>query len=81
MEVSGAVGRRSPVRLAGGLIDQLANPSEATLPAHHGLTAIAVAYPERAIRVLGWEAGWLTVYLVLTFAFMLLLKRPLGVVL
>lgn len=80
-EVSGAVGRRSPVRLAGGLLDQLVNPSEATLPARHGLTAIAVAYPERAIRVLGWDAGWLTVYLVLTFAFMLLLKRPLGVVL
>ena len=81
VEVSGGVGRRSPVRLAGGLIDQLVNPSEAPLPARQGLTAIAVAYHERAFRVLGRDAGWLTVYLVLTFAFMLALKRPLGVVL
>ena len=81
VEVSGAVGRRSPVRLSGGLLDRLANPSEAPLPARHGLTAIAVAYPERVIGVLGWDAGWLALYLLLTFAFMLALKRPLGVVL
>jgi hypothetical protein len=81
LQVSDAVERRSPVRLAGGFVDQLLNPSELPLPGGGPLKAIAVDYPRRNIRVLGWEVDWLVVYFVLSFGFMLALKRPLGVVL
>jgi hypothetical protein len=78
--VSDAVTRRSPVRPGTGLLDQLRYPSEAPLPANSGLTAITIGYPERPYVVAGWNVGWSGVYLALTLAFALALKRPFGVV-
>ena len=80
LQVSGDVVRRSPVRLSGSLLDQLRNPSEAPLPAGSGLRSIAVNYPRREIRMLGWDVNWLVLYFVLSFGFMLALRRPFGVV-
>lgn len=42
---------------------------------------IEVNYPQRAIDIWGWEFNWLTVFLILSLAFALLLKRPLKVAL
>jgi hypothetical protein len=81
LKVSDGVVRRSPVRVKGSALDQLLNPSEAPLPAESMLRSIAVTYPRREIRVLGRDVNWLVVYFVLSFLFMLGLKRPLGVVL
>jgi hypothetical protein len=80
LQVSEDVVRRSPVRSSGSLFDQLLNPSEAPLPVDTGLRSIAVTYPRREIRVLGWDVNWLVLYFVLSFVFMLLLRRPFGVV-
>jgi hypothetical protein len=77
--VSDAVTRRSPVRPAGGFLNQLLYPSEVPLPGRSGLTAITIAYPERPFSVAGWNIGWSGVYLVLTFVFVLALRRPFGV--
>jgi len=60
------------------LLDQLLNPTEAPLPAESGLRSIAVTYPRREIRVLGWD--WLGLYFLPSFGFRLALRRPFGVV-
>lgn len=77
--VSDAVARRSPVRPDTGFLNQLLYPSEPPLPSGTGLTAITIAYPERAFSVAGWNIGWSGVYLALTLAFALVLKRLFGV--
>jgi hypothetical protein len=77
--VSDAVARRSPVRPDAGFLNQLLYPSEPPLPSGTGLTAITIGYPERAFSVAGWNIGWSGVYLALTLAFALVLKRPFGV--
>lgn len=77
--VSDAVARRSPVRPGGHLIDQWLYPSEPPLPAGLGVSAISIDYPERDFAVAGWDLGWLGIYVVLTLAFALVLKRPFNV--
>ena len=73
--VSDAEARRSPVRPDTGFLNQLLYPSEPPLPSGTGLTAIAIAYPERVFSVAGWNMGWTGMYLALTLAFALALKR------
>ena len=77
--VSDAVSRRSPVRPDTGVLNQLRYPSEPPLPSASGLTAITIGYPERPFSVAGWSVGWSGVYLALTLAFALVLKRPFSV--
>ena len=80
LRVSDGVARRSPVRAERSALDQLLNPSEAPLPVDSQVKSMAVPYPRREIRVLGWDVNWLVLYFVLSFVFMLLLRRPFGVV-
>ena len=80
LKVSDGVGRRSPVRVRGRALEQLLNPSEAPLPVDSQVNSMAVTYPRREIRVLGWDVNWLVLYFVLSFVLMLLLRRPFGVV-
>src|SRR5262245_1229355 len=54
VRVSNKVGRRSPIRLAAGLLDQMLYPSEDPLPRDGALTAISIGYKPRNIRILGW---------------------------
>lgn len=76
----GEVMRRSPVREQASLLGQLLYPSEPPLDAGAGIAAIRVPYPDRLLPVAGQAWHWLYVYLLLTFAFVLALRRPLGVV-
>jgi uncharacterized membrane protein (DUF106 family) len=78
--VATGVARRSPVRPPANLIDQLLEPSEPPIPAGGPLAAIHLPYPDRSIGVLGVSMHWLVLYLVVSFAFVLLLRKPLGVV-
>jgi uncharacterized membrane protein (DUF106 family) len=71
--------RRSPVRRARGLLQEVLYPSEAPLPDSAPLTSISVSYPERDIYLFGWQLHWMTVYLVESMAFALALKTPLRV--
>ncbi len=74
------VARRSPVREQPSFVGQLLYPSEPPLDAAAGVTAIRLPYPERLLPLAGQTVHWLYVYLALTFAFVLLLRKPLGVV-
>lgn len=74
------IARRSPVREQPSFVGQLLYPSEPPLDATTGVTAIRLPYPQRLLPVAGQAVHWLYVYLALTFAFVLLLRKPLGVV-
>jgi hypothetical protein len=79
LRVSNAVGRRSPVRLQPGILNQLLSPSEAPLPPQTSLTSIAVAYPTGTVPVFGWDVHWLGAFFFLSLGFALLLRRHLNV--
>ena len=76
----GEVMRRSPVRERASLLGQLLYPSEPPIDDGAGIAAIRVPYPDRLLPVAGQSWHWLYVYLLLTFAFVLALRKPLGVV-
>ena len=72
--------RRSPSREGANVVTQLLYPSEPPVPADSPVVAIRVDYPERVLTLLGFEVHWLVVYLTASFAFVLALRKPLGVV-
>jgi hypothetical protein len=79
--ISPGLARRSPVRPARRLVDQLLYPSEAPLPGAAALASIGVAYADRPLDLIGWHVPWIAAYVVLSFAFALVLKKPLRVTL
>lgn len=80
LHVGDAIARRSPAREAADLLTLLLYPSEAPVPADSPIAAVRVDYGERSMRVLGLDLHWLVVYLAASFAFVLALRKPLGVV-
>ena len=79
VDATDRVVRRSPVRVAAGFLNQLMYPAEPPLPGGGVVTSISVGYPSRAIRVLRWDLPWVIVYLVLSMAFAVALRKPFGV--
>jgi len=80
VDATDRVVRRSPVRVAAGFMNQMMYPAEAPLPDGGIVTSISVGYPSRAIRVLRWDLPWVIVYLVLSMAFAVALRKPFGVI-
>jgi hypothetical protein len=72
--------RLSPWRLERGVVNWMLYPGEPALPRNSAITAIAVTYPSRAIRILGWDLHWMVIFFVLTLVFAVLLRRRFGVV-
>lgn len=81
VRVSHGVVRRSPVRLEPGFLNQLLYPAEPPLSGDGVLASVSLAYPERDIRVFGWELHWLIVYVVLSMLFAFALRKRLNVTL
>ena len=79
VDATDRVVRRSPVRVAAGFMNQMMYPAEPPLPDGGIVTSISVGYPSRAIRVLRWDLPWVIVYLVLSMAFAVALRKPFGV--
>ena len=79
VDATNRVVRRSPVRVAAGFMNQLMYPAEPPLPDGATVTSISVGYPSHAIRVLRWDLPWVIVYLVLSMAFAVALRKPFGV--
>jgi hypothetical protein len=73
-----AVTRRAPLRPGVSLLDQLLEPSEP--PLDGPVTAIRVPYPDRTLDVFGLSMHWLVLFLIASFLFVLILRKPLGVV-
>lgn len=81
VRVSDAIVRRSPLRPEPGFVNELLYPAEPSLPDESALKSIAVGYPERAVRVFGWEIHWMIVFFVLSIAFAFALRNRFGVTL
>jgi len=79
VDATDRVVRRSPVRVAAGFMNQMIYPAEPPLPDGGIVTSISVGYPSRAIRILRWDLPWVIVYLVLSMAFAVALRKPFGV--
>jgi uncharacterized membrane protein (DUF106 family) len=79
VDATDRVVRRSPVRVAAGFMNQMMYPAEPPLPDGAIVTSISVGYPSRAVRVLRWDVPWVIVYLVLSMAFAVALRKPFGV--
>jgi uncharacterized membrane protein (DUF106 family) len=80
VDATDRVVRRSPVRVAAGFMNQVRYPAEPPLPDGAIVTSISVGYPSRSIRVLRWDLPWVIVYLVLSMAFAVALRKPFGVI-
>jgi hypothetical protein len=72
---------RSATKPSPSIWDQLWMPAEAPLPADSPIEAIAITYPERAIRVLGFPLHWIVIFLILSTLFAFLLRPVFKVVL
>jgi len=79
LEATDHVVRRSPLRVSPGFVDQFLYPAEPPLPDRADVASISVAYPARAIRIMGWDMPWIVVYFGLSMAFAFLLRKPFGV--
>jgi hypothetical protein len=72
---------RPAIRPSPSIWEQLWMPAEAPLPADSPIEAIEVAYPERAIPVLGFPLHWVVVFLLLSTLFAFLFRSFFDVVL
>jgi hypothetical protein len=78
--VSDDVVRRSTVRPPATFFDELLFPAEAPLPDGAPIRSIALAYPQGDAGIgWNWELTWMVVLFALSFAFALLLRKPLDV--
>jgi uncharacterized membrane protein (DUF106 family) len=77
--VSEQVIRRSPIRVARSVLDELLYPAEPPLDASVPLRSIEVTYPSRAIEIAGVEMPWLVAFILLSMAFAFLLRGRFGV--
>jgi hypothetical protein len=73
--VSTVVGRRSPMRLDAGILNQLFYPAERPLPVDAPISAIAVTYREGYVRVAGQDVRWLTACGIISLVLVVLLNR------
>lgn len=80
LTVGAGIARRSPVRSGGSFLDRLLYPSEDPIAAGSGITAVRVPYADRTLALAGVETSWLVFYVALSLVFVLLLRKPLGVV-
>ena len=78
---SEAVVRRSPLRVAPGVINQALYPAEAPLPRDAPLESIELIYPTREVSLLGWDVHWLVAFFVLSIVIAFALRNRFGVVL
>ncbi|MEP7118756.1 MAG: hypothetical protein ABI880_14300 [Acidobacteriota bacterium] len=80
VDIGAGVSRRSPSRAGPGLVTQLLYPSEPPVPDGGPVAAIRLDYPERDVPVFGYPLHWLVIYVAASFAFVLALRGPLGIV-
>ena len=67
----------STTRVGPGIVERLLHPVEDPLPAAAPVVGIELAYPERRITLGRFDLNWIVVFLVLSLAAGLAMKRPL----
>ena len=81
VHVSDGAARRSQARVAGGLVDQFAYPSEPPVPDDSAVAAITLAYSEPGLDVLGWRVHWMVLYVIISMVTAFAFAKRLGVTL
>jgi hypothetical protein len=71
--------RRSPVRVAEGLLAQMVYPAEAPIPGGTPVSEVRVGYATRAVELLGWQMPWVAPYFIFSVLWGFALKKPLKV--
>jgi hypothetical protein len=71
--------RRSPVRVAEGLLAQVVNPAEAPIPGGTPVSEVRVGYAPRTVELLGWQMPWVAPYFLFSVLWGFALKKPLKV--
>ncbi len=79
LHVGSGTARRSPTRVADGLLSQLFSPSEPPLPRGAAVESIRVDYPPSEFHLLGLHLDWVILFLAMTLTSALILRRPFGV--
>ncbi len=74
VRVTGAVVRRSPVRVRPDLLDQMLYPAEPPLPEGSAIRAITLTYPAAEVVLLGRGFHWLLVFFALSILFAFALR-------
>ncbi len=77
--VGNALQKTFPRRTVAGFWESLWYPGEPTLDAASSIQEVVVHYPPRQLYLGSTEVDWILAFVVLTVAFGLMLKRPLGV--
>ena len=73
------IDRIYPVTEQPSFLSVLAAPGDKTIPSGSPIVSVRINYPEREINILGLRLHWTIVFLILTLAFGLILKKPLKV--
>ena len=81
VHVSNDVARRSPSRVAPGLVDQFLSPFEPPMPDGGGVTEIALAYTAPGLEVLGWRVHWMVLYVAVSMLTAFAFAKRFGVTL
>ena len=71
--------RRSPVRVAEGLIAQVVHPAEAPIPGNSPVSELRVGYTTGTVELLGWQMPWMAPFFLFSVLWGAGLKRPLKV--
>ncbi|HUI26228.1 MAG TPA: hypothetical protein VL403_09115 [Candidatus Kryptonia bacterium] len=69
----------APQRSIAGVASLFTAPTEPVIDDTTGVKRIEIGYPQLALRVRGWQVNWVVVFLVVSAAVALLLRRPFGV--
>jgi len=69
----------APQRASASVASLFTAPTEPAIEPAAGITRIEVGYPPLPLRVRGWQLNWLIVFLIVSAAVALLLRRPFGV--
>ena len=77
-QASGGIGRRSPARVAPGILQQLRYPSEPRLDRDE-ISAVTFTYPEAAVDAFGIAMHWTVVDFAFTMAWAIPFARVLRV--
>jgi uncharacterized membrane protein (DUF106 family) len=79
IRVSHSVGRRSPMRLAASISDQVFYPAEPPLPANSAVSSISVTYADGYVQIARWKVRWPTPFFVVSVFVAVVLRRRLRV--
>jgi len=79
VKVSSELSRLSPVRFRGRFWERMFRSSESAIPDNSPIESIAINYPERTIRLAGYELNWIWLFFIFSMIAGFIFKELLGI--